>query len=166
MRILKIIFIILVGIGMLIMGIYTFIRLKKRRRKLKRLLDNIAPGSKVDQLLKEGHQKLPDIDEMKKYICIITGLGAGLILFGAFFLVQELMEQHVIPDRTDTTAWMLLQRLVAFASGIILLFTGNGMKKKQVKENDYTDMTIRGKVVGEVPGARTLTPGRVMLTTI
>jgi len=47
MRMLKIMFIILVGIGMLIMGIYEFIRLKKRRRKLKQLLDNIASGSVV-----------------------------------------------------------------------------------------------------------------------
>lgn len=31
------------------------------------------------------------------------------------------------------------------------------MKKKQVKENDYMDMMIPGKVVGEVPGAKTLT---------
>ena len=58
---------------------------------------------------------------------------------------------------------MLVQRLVAFAFGIILLFTGSGMKKKQVKENDYMDMMIPGKVVGEVPGAKTLTPGKAIL---
>lgn len=71
MQMLKIMFIILVGIGMLIMGIYTFIRLKKRRRELKRLLDNIASGSTVDQLLKENHPKLSAMDEMEKYIYII-----------------------------------------------------------------------------------------------
>ena len=38
------------------------------------------------------------------------------------------------------------------------------MKKKQVKENDYMDMMIPGKVVGEVPGAKTLTPGKAILT--
>ena len=136
MRMLKIMFIILVGIGMLIMGIYEFIRLKKRRRKLKQLLDNIASGSTVDQLLKENHPKLSAMDEMEKGIYIIIGFGAGLVLFGAFFMAQELMERNVIPDMTGTTGWMLVQRLVAFASGIILLFTGSGMKKKQVKEND------------------------------
>ena len=162
MQMLKIMFIILVGIGMLIMGIYTFIRLKKRRRELKRLLDNIASGSTVDQLLKENHPKLSAMDEMEKYIYIIMGLGAGFILFGAFFMAQELMERNVIPDMTGTTGWMLVQRLVAFASGIILLFTGSGMKKKQVKENDYMDMMIPGKVVGEVPGAKTLTPGKAI----
>lgn len=66
MQMLKIMFIILVGIGMLIMGIYEFIRLKKRRRKLKQLLDNIASGSTVDQLLKENHPKLSAMDEMEK----------------------------------------------------------------------------------------------------
>ena len=35
---------------------------------------------------------------------------------------------------------------------------------KQVKENDYMDMMIPGKVVGEVPGAKTLTPGKAILT--
>ena len=164
MRMLKIMFIILVGIGMLVMGIYEFIRLKKRRRKLKQLLDNIASGSTVDQLLKENHPKLSAMDEMEKYIYIIIGFGAGLILFGAFFMTEELMERNVIPDMTGTTGWMLVQRLVAFASGIILLFTGNGMKKKQVKENDYMDIMIPGKVVGEVPGAKTLTPGKAILT--
>lgn len=79
MRMLKIMFIILVGIGMLVMGIYTFIRLKKRRRELKRLLDNIASGSTVDQLLKENHPKLSAMDEMEKYIYIIMGLGAGFV---------------------------------------------------------------------------------------
>lgn len=103
MQMLKIMFIILVGIGMLIMGIYTFIRLKKRRRELKRLLDNIASGSTVDQLLKENHPKLSAMDEMEKYIYIIMGLGAGFVLFGAFFMAQELMERNVIPgyDRND-----------------------------------------------------------------
>ena len=96
MQMLKIMFIILVGIGMLIMGIYTFIRLKKRRRELKRLLDNIASGSTVDQLLKENHPKLSAMDEMEKYIYIIMGLGAGFVLFGAFFMAQELMERHFL----------------------------------------------------------------------
>ena len=164
MQMLKIMFIILVGIGMLVMGIYEFIRLKKRRRKLKQLLDNIASGSTVDQLLKENHPKLSAMDEREKGIYIIIGFGAGLILFGAFFMAQELMERNVIPDMTGTTGWMLVQRLVAFTSGIILLFTGNGMKKKQVKENDYMDIMIPGKVVGEVPGAKTLTPGKAILT--
>ena len=120
--------------------------------------DSIASGSTVDQLLKENHPKLSAMDEVEKYIYIIIGFGAGLILFGTFFMAQELMERNVIPDMTGTTGWMLVQRLVAFASGIILLFTGNGMKKKQVKENDYMDMMIPGKVVGEVPGAKTLMP--------
>lgn len=164
MQMLKIMFIILVGIGMVIMGIYKFIQLKKRRRKLKQLLDSIASGPTVDQLLKENHSKLSAMDEMEKYIYIIIGFGAGLILFGAFFMAQELMERNVIPDMTGTTGWMLVQRLVAFASGIILLFIGNGMKKKQVKENDYMDMMIPGKVVGEVPGAKTLMPGKAILT--
>ena len=115
MQMLKIMFIILVGIGMLIMGIYEFIRLKKRRRKLKQLLDNIASGSTVDQLLKEKHPKLSAMDEMEKGIYIIIGFGAGLILFGAFFMAQGLMERNVIPDMTGTTGWMLVQRLVAFA---------------------------------------------------
>ena len=103
MQMLKIMFIILVGIGMLIMGIYEFIRLKKRRRKLKQLLDNIASGSTVDQLLKENHPKLSAMDEMEKGIYIIIGFGAGLVLFGAFFMAQELMERNVIPDMTGTT---------------------------------------------------------------
>ena len=127
-------------------------------------MHNMDSGSTVDELLKENHPKLSAMDEMEKGIYIIIGFGAGLVLFGAFFMAQELMERNVIPDMTGTTGWMLVQRLVAFASGIILLFTGSGMKKKQVKENDYMDMMIPGKVVGEVPGAKTLTPGKAILT--
>ena len=107
-QMLKIMFIILVGIGMLVMGLYKFIQLKKRRRKLKRLLDNIASESMVDQLLMENHPKLSAMDEMEKGIYIIIGFGAGLILFGAFFMAQELMERNVIPDMTGTTGWLHL----------------------------------------------------------
>lgn len=98
----------------------------------------------MDQLLKENHPKLSAMDEMEKYIYIIMGLGAGFILFGAFFMAQELMEKcHTGYDRND--------RVDACAAvGCICIrhhspFTGSGMKKKQVKENDYMDMMIPGR---------------------
>lgn len=85
MRMLKIMFIILVGIGMLIMGIYEFIRLKKRRRKLKQLLDNIASGSTVDQLLKENHPKLSAMDEMEKIYLYHNGTWSRVYFVWSIF---------------------------------------------------------------------------------
>lgn len=127
--------ILVVGIAMLIIGIYGKCKVGKKKKQLRKVLDSVE----------EGYNTI--------LLC-----GLLFVLFGAFLCINHLMEEGLITDISNTFFWMLIRWVMVLTFGVVLIISGLLIRKKRVEESGLIDAQVTGTVVGVAPQTKNL-PG-------
>lgn len=137
-------FLVLMGLFIMILGIYGLLSEGKKFRKTSKLYQQYEQTSEFS---KEMINKFYKADHQSKAYTFLLLLGCGILLIGGFFLAEKMMAYGVVKDIRNTLVWICIQGGIAVLFGLIMIWSGVTIGRKRVAENDMVDGIIHGKVV-------------------